>query len=595
MTWEAVQIAIVCALVVVVLFGFVRERLPPDVVAMIAFSVLLATGILSADEALSVFSNSGPITVGCMFVLSAALERTGLIERAGAAVSRVAGRSPTAALVAVTISVMVISAFINNTPVVAIFTPIAIVLAHSLGIAPSRLLIPLSFASIFGGTTTLIGTSTNLLVNGVAVEHGLEAFGMFEITPAGLLMGLVGIAYMALLGRWLLPDRVSPAAALAARTPRAYVAEMLVPQGSPLIGKSVKEAGLTGTRGAEVFDVIRGDRSLRSALEDIKLQAGDRIVVHSNVADVMGLREAGNLVLGSRDEHAVEPIGSQPAVVMEGIVGPRSRLIGYRIADLNFRRLYGVYILAVHRQGQVLRRNFDEIRLAFGDTLLLEGPPDGLRRLFDRRVLVNLSQPGERPFRRDKAPIALGAVLAVVLLAAFEVLPIAALAVIAATTVIALGCLTADEACEAIQWRILLLIFGMLALGLAMEKTGTGALVVNNIAALASGLGPIAILAAVYLLTSILTEIISNNAAAILLTPIAIGLAEQLGVDPRPFVVAVLFAASASFATPIGYQTNTFVYGAGGYRFTDFVRIGLPLNVLMWITAVLVIPLFWGF
>jgi len=595
MTWEAIQIAIVCAVVAVVLFGFARERLPPDVVAMLAFSMLLATGILSASEALSVFSNSGPITVGCMFVLSAALERTGLIERAGAAVSRVAGRSPTVALVTMTLSVMVISAFINNTPVVAILTPITIMLAQTLGIAPSRLLIPLSFASIFGGTTTLIGTSTNLLVNGVAVEHGLEALGMFEITPAGMLMGLVGVAYMALLGRWLLPDRVSPAAALVAKAPRAYVAEMVVPQASPLIGKSLKEAGLVGARGAEVFDVVRGDRSQRSMLEAVTLQAGDRIVIHSNVADVMGLREAGKMVFGSRDEHAVEPIGSQPAFVMEGIVGPQSRLIGYRIADLNFRRLYGVYILAIHRQGQVLRRNFDEIQLAFGDTLLLEGPPEGLRRLFDRRVLVNLSQPSERPFRRDKAPIALGAVLAVVLLAAFEVLPIVGLAVIAATTVITLGCLTADEACEAIQWRILILIFGMLALGLAMEKTGTGTLVVNNIAVLVSGLGPIAILVVIYLLTSILTEIISNNAAAILLTPIAIGLAEQLGLDSRPFVVAVLFAASASFATPIGYQTNTFVYSAGGYRFTDFVRIGVPLNVLMWITAILVIPLFWKF
>ncbi len=278
---------------------------------------------------------------------------------------------------------------------------------------------------------------------------------------------------------------------------------------------------------------------------------------------------------------------------MEGIVGPQSRLTGYRIADLNFRRLYGVYILAVHRQGEDLRSNFDEVRLAFGDTLLLEGPPEGLRRLFDRRVLVNLTEPSEQPFRRDKAPIAIGAVLLVMVLAALEVLPIAALAIIAATAVVAFGCLTADEAYAAIRWRLLLLIFGMLALGLAMEKTGAAALVVNHIAALVGGLGPLAILAALYLLTSLLTEIISNNAAAILLTPIAIGLAHQLGMDPRPFVVAVLFAASASFATPIGYQTNTFVYNAGGYRFTDFVRIGVPLNLLMWIAATAVIPLFW--
>jgi di/tricarboxylate transporter len=291
----------------------------------------------------------------------------------------------------------------------------------------------------------------------------------------------------------------------------------------------------------------------------------------------------------------VEPISSRSTILLEGIVGPQSRLIGYRIADLNFRRLYGVYILALHRQGENLGSGFDEVRLAFGDTLLLEGPPDGLRRLFERRVLVNLSEPTERPFRRDKAPIAIGAILLVMGLAALEILPIVALALVAATAVVILGCLTAEEAYAAIQWRILTLIFGMLALGLAMEKTGTAALIVGSVAERIGAWGPWAVLAMLYLLTSILTEIISNNAAAILLTPIAVGLAQQLGVDPRPFAMAVLFAASASFATPIGYQTNTFVYNAGGYRFTDFVRIGVPLNLLMWITASLVIPVFWPF
>jgi di/tricarboxylate transporter len=590
--WQSVEIAFVFVLVIVVFFGFVRERLSPDVVAMLAFGALLATGILTTDEALSVFSNSGPLTIAAMFVLSAALERTGLIERAGTMVARAGGQSPIAALIAMTLSVMVLSAFINNTPVVAIMTPIAIVLARTTGVSPSKLLIPLSFAGIFGGTTTLIGTSTNLLVNGVAVEQGLPAFGMFEITAAGAIMGVVGLAYMALVGRWLLPDRVSPAAALEGER-RAYVAEMVVPPDSPLIGKTLEDAGLTASRGAEVFDVIRGERSWRFHLDKLEMQAGDRLVVHTNAADVMGLREAGELVLGSREEHAVEPIASRETVIMEGIVGPRSRIIGYRVADLNFRRLYGVYILAVHRQGQRLSGDFDQIQLTFGDTLLLEGAPEGLRRLFDRRVLVNLTEPGERPFRRDKAPIAVGAILAVMVLATLEVLPIVALALIAAAVVTALGCLTAEEAYESIQWRILVLIFGMLAVGMALEKTGAAALVAGAIAEAAADMGPLAVLAAVYLLTSLLTETVSNNAAAILVTPIAIGLAEQLGIDARPLVVAVLFAASASFATPIGYQTNTFVYGAGGYRFADFVRIGLPLNLLMWAVAVAIIPLFW--
>ncbi len=593
MPWETIQIIIVLALVAAVFFGFVRERLPPEMIAMIALGVLLATGILSTSEALAVFSNSGPITVGCMFVLSAALERTGLIDTAGTAVSAAAGRSPAQALVAMMLCVMALSAFINNTPVVAILMPVAIMLARSLKVAPSRLLIPLSFASIFGGTTTLIGTSTNLLVDGVAESRGLVPFGMFEITAAGIVLGLVGIAYMVLVGRWLLPDRQTLSEILGERPQRHFLAEMLVSHDSPLVGKSLTKAELRVRKGASVIDLIRGDSSLRHALDRAVLKAGDRLVVRTNVADVMELREAKGLVLGPSEGQAVQPIGGQAAVIMEGIIGPQSRLAGYRIADLNFRRLYGVYILAVHRQGENLRSNFDEVRLAFGDTLLLEGPPEGLRRLFDRRVLINLTEPSERPFRRNKAPIAIGAVLLVMILAALEVLPIVALAIIAATAVIVLGCLTADEAYGAIQWRILFLIFGMLALGMAMEKTGAVALIVNYIAGIVGGLGPIATLAAIYLLTSLLTEIVSNNATALLLTPIAIGLAQQLGLDPRPFVVAVLFAASASFATPIGYQTNTLVYNAGGYRFTDFVRIGLPLNIVMWITATLVIPLFW--
>ena len=594
MSWETAQTTIVLVLIAAVFVAFVRERTPPEVAAMSAVALLLTIGTLTTSEVLEVFSNSAPITVGCMFVLSAALERTGMIEAIGQAVSRVANHSPLRAIIVLMLGVMVVSAFINNTPVVVILTPVVITLAYTLKLAPSQLLMPLSFASIFGGTCTLIGTSTNILVDGVARDQGMASFGMFEITVPGLLLGLIGTLYMIILiGYRALPDRATLTNVLAERPKRQFLAEVLVPHDSPLIGKTLAEAGVTKRRDAQMMDVIRNDISLRFQLDRLMLEAGDRLVLRTSAGEIMGLLKMNSIALDPKVKSALEPIATRTATVMEGIVGPRSRLLGQRIADLNLRRRYGVYILAIHRQNENLRGNFNDVELVFGDTLLLEGPPEGLKRLFTRHILVNLTEPQEKPLRRDKAPIAIAAILLVMGCAALGLMSIAALALIAATAVVALGCLSADEAYEAIEWRILMLIFAMLALGAAMEKTGAAMLVVNSMTHLVAGLGPLVVLSVVYLLTSLLTELVSNNATAILLTPIAIGLAQQLGVDPRPFAVAVMFAASASFATPIGYQTNTFVYNAGGYRFTDFLKIGVPLNLLLWLAATAIIPWFW--
>ncbi|MEE2878795.1 MAG: SLC13 family permease [Pseudomonadota bacterium] len=593
---EPVQIALVLSLVVAVFVGFVRERIPSDVVALLAMAALLLFGLLSVEEALGVFSNAAPITIGAMFVLSAALERTGVIGAIGNAVVRFAKRwSAIGAIGLLMLVVITLSAFMNNTPIVVILIPVAIRLAQSVGVSPSRLLIPLSFASIFGGMTTLIGTSTNLLVDGVVQKAGLASFGIFEITGAGLCLALAGTIYMMLVGRWFLPDRETLATMLPSASSRRFVAQVLVPVDSVLVGKTIRETGFTADKGFNVIDVMRENRSRRDELSSLTLQGGDRLVIRSPVSEMLTLREAGNVAIGSGSStvHAIEPVQATETRVMEGVVGPQSRLVGRPIIGAGLVRLYGVYAIAIHRRGEHIGLGGKNIRFNIGDTVLVEGPPSGLRQMFDDGMLSNLTETTDLPIRRDKAPIALGAVALVMLLAALGVMPIAGLALIAAACVIAFGCLDHQEAYKAIQWDILMLIFGMLALGQALETSGAADFLVSGLAGPIGGLPPIVTLAVVYIITSTLTEFVSNNATAILMTPIAIGLAASLGVDPRPFVVAVMFAASASFATPIGYQTNTLVYTAGGYKFTDFARVGLPLNLLFFAVSMLIIPLFW--
>ncbi len=562
--------------------GFISERFPATVVAVLGACVFLLLGILDADELFTAFSNPAPITIGAMFVLSGALLRTGAIDELANIIISRAAKKPKLAMIELYTGAFFASAFMNNTPVVLVLIPIIAKLAKTTGYCIKKLLIPLSFVAILGGTTTLIGTSTNLLVDAVSREEGLKPFGIFEITPYGIIAALAGILVMVSLGKWLLPE--SDGGSLYGESDEdeaLFITEFLITSESDMIGKAVKDIAIFKRVNLRPVAIKRGGHITRSGTENHTISSGDRVVIRTNLTELLSLRLSNQFEVGMAVSN-VSP--SEDDEIIEAAVGPNHPAIGQQLRYIPFLSNHRVRIIGVTRHNNLPGPDLQRAKVRVGDRIVVAGSSNAIKELRNNPNLMGIGHTTAQAFRRGRAPIAVAALAGVVALAGLNILPIAIAAILAVGAILFTRCIDADEAWGSIDGNVLVLIFSMLAVGLGLQEAGSIDLVVSEMTPLLINLPIWAVVITVYLMSVLLTEVVTNNAVAILITPLVIALAQDIGIDPRPLVIAVMLAASASFATPIGYQTNTLVYAAGNYRFTDFLKIGLPVSIGVGIT-----------
>lgn len=583
------DIAITLGITLAAVVLFATEKIRMDAVAVLVLCALLATGQINLEEALSGFSNPATITVAAMFVLAAGLQQSGALNGIGTILGKV--KSRLMFLLVLFAATALVSPFVNNTAVVAVFIPIVMAAAANIKMPASKALIPLSYVSQMAGVCTLIGTSTNLLVNAIAQEQGHAGFGMFGFAPLGLIFLAVGCLYLLIAGRWLLPE--AAADQNAGTYQGRYVAELRVPSESPLIGQTADGAALREESKLYVLALLRNGQKLSTpGMQSI--QADDVLLVHGEPEQLIDLRNKFDLrhyTLSSRRKDADDA----DWLVSEVMVAPNSKWIGGNIRLLSQHWNRNLTVLGVQRRSRTVRERLNSVSFRVGDILLMALPKDDAEMLRRDKNFILLSENHARKAAGWRAPFALFAMTAAVAAAAFGWLPIAASAMLAAVAMIAARCLSAEDTYRVIDWRIIILLAGLLPLGAAMANSGAAQFIVDHTLGRVSSFGPFVVLAVLYLVTMILTEFMSNAGTAVLMTPIAISTANMLGVDASPFLVAVIFAAATSFMTPVGYQTNTMVYGAGGYKFTDFIKIGLPLNLLYWLLGIWLIPMIWPF
>lgn len=589
------EIWFVYALILLAIVLFVNKRIPFDITSLIILAILVVSGILTPEEGLSGFSNPATVTIACMFILSEGLRRTGALDIVGDFFFKLGKLNYRLAVFIVMVVIGVISAFINNTAAVAIFIPVIISLSRDLGESASRLLMPMSFAAMFGGVCTLIGTSTNLLVDSIARDNDLAGFGMFEFAPVGIIFLGAGFLYIFTIGMKIIPERRKDESLTDTFEMQSYLTDVVLEPNSTFVGKPLKNTKPIQDLDLDIVEVFDKDMNSKTDRESIELEAEDVLRIRGSVKELNKLLNREDVIIKPTKTWEDQDFELGNAQLVEAAIAPESTYEGKKIDELRLYQQYESTVLAIRQSGKVQQEDLSNVRLQSGTSLLLYTKKERVNDIKTSEEFVLATEIELPETKSSKIPVALAIITGVVGLAALGILPIVASAICGVILMILTGCLSNEEAYQAINWKVIFLLGGVLPLGVAMQKTGAAELLVDLLIQQLESLGPTAVLSAFFFLSMMLTNVISNNATAVLLAPIAIEAASSIGVDPTPMLVAVTLAASLSFMTPIGYQTNTMIFGPGQYTFVDFLKVGTPLNLLFWIIGTFSIPYFWPF
>lgn len=591
----APEIIFVYALILLAVFLFINKRISFDITSLILLAILIVSGILTPKEGLSGFSNPATVTIACMFILSEGLRRTGALDIVGDYFFKLSKLNYRFAIFIIMLVIGVISAFINNTAAVAIFIPVIISLSKDLDKSASKLLMPMSFAAMFGGVCTLIGTSTNLLVDSIATDNGLEGFGMFDFAPVGIIFFVVGFIYLFTVGINLIPERRKDESLTETFELQSYLTDVILLPNSPFVDTPLHNTKLIQDLDLDIVEVLDKDGTSKSDRQNIKLQEKDTLRIRGSVKELNKLLNREDVLIKPNKNWEDKDFEVGNAQLVEAVIAPESSFEGKKLKNIELYHQYEALVLAIRQKGEIQQEHLPDIRMQSGTSLLLYAKKERVNDIKTAEEFVLATEIDVPDFKQSKIPVAIGIIAGVVGFAAFGILPIVATAICGVILMVLTGCLSNEEAYQSINWKVIFLLGGVLPLGIAMQKTGAAQLLADGIITNFEALGPTAVLSAFFFLSMMLTNLISNQATAALLAPIAIEASTVINVNADPLLVAVTMAASLSFMSPIGYQTNTMIFGPGQYKFIDFVKVGTPLNILFWIIGTFAIPIFWPF